>query len=342
VDSTTGIFNPLNSYNTLQRQLSDQTYMENTFKFIKATQTWMSTGQKQAEQIMCVDTFYNNTSMDSLSSAPPLKLTQDYVECHSTWVTAAQNAIGVAAGSASLYANAAMGIVCVIVFTIYNQVKSQTGGADAKLTPAAKKAEAEVKRKIKAEKAVNQLLGTIAEEYIDVKRSLAGGVSDPGIQAIAKNLKEYRKYYPSKGPSRVGIENLDEELSKERLKEAGWESGGESSDSDNSDSDEDDEQERKAFEGKRVLLQGLSNDSPYNGALGKCIAYEADTDARLFRVTIVAPNHIRGKRVKVRFENLRKPTPEEVAKVKAQGPPGQASLIPGLPLPLPEVQCAQQ
>jgi hypothetical protein len=97
------------------------------------------------------------------------------------------------------------------------------------------------------------------------------------------------------------------------------------------------------LEGKRVLLQGLVNGSPYNGALGKCMAYEADTDAQLFRVTIVAPAHIRGKRVKVRFENLRKPTPDEVAKVKAQGPPGQdAPLIPGLPLPVPGVQCAQQ
>jgi hypothetical protein len=344
VDSTTGIFNPLNRFNTLQRQLSNNKYMESTYTFIKATQTWMSTGQKQAEQIMCVDTFYNATSLDALSSVPPLKLTQAYVECHSTWVTAAQNAIGVAAGSASLYANAAMGLVCLIVFTIYNQVKSQTGGADAKLTPSAKKAEAEAKRKIKAEKAVNQLIGTIAEEYIDVKRSLAGGVSDPGIQAIAKDLREYRKFFPSRGPSRVGIETLDEELSKEKLKEAGWESGGESSDSDGNeeDEDEDDEQERRALEGKRVLLQGLSSESPYNGALGKCIAYEADTDARLFRVTIVAPIHIRGKRVKVRFENLRKPTPDEVAKVKAQGPPGQGSLIPGLPLPLPAVPCAQQ
>jgi hypothetical protein len=107
------------------------------------------------------------------------------------------------------------------------------------------------------------------------------------------------------------------------------------------------EAEKEALVGKRVGLHGLPPGSPFNGAIGKCMQYDKEGGAvaeedgamgtsGLFRVTIIAPNHVRGKRVKVKFENLYKPTPEEVQAAKNAGPPGSDNLLGIVPAPCPQ------
>ena len=337
MDSTVGIFNPLNLYNVDQRQVSINTYQEKTYKFIKATKQWVSTGLKKAKQIMCVDTFFFDDMMTGLSSAPPMPLVQGYYNCHSTLLNAIKTSVGAAAGAASLYTNIAMAAILGAIFTVLNY-RTQP---DKKLIPRKKKQAMMTRRKERADQALHSLMGMVAEEYIGVKRQVAGTSKDQGIEKMAEKLAFYRKFYPRDGDGEFRMPT-DEELIAEQEAARAAALG--------SESDQEEaalEAEKEALVGKRVGLHGLPPGSPFNGAIGKCMQYDKEGGAvaeedgamgtsGLFRVTIIAPNHVRGKRVKVKFENLYKPTPEEVQAAKNAGPPGSDNLLGIVPAPSPQ------
>jgi len=325
IDTTVGIFAPINLYNNDLRQISTQTYMETFYKFVKSTKTWVAAGQKMASRIMCVDTFFFSDMMSGLAANPPMPLVQGYYNCHKTLADSVQAAIGNAAGAASLIANIAIAAVCFFWFSVYNTTKGEKG-----MIPKKKKEEMKARRKERAETALHNLMGTIAEEYIGMKRKVAGTVKDEGIEKMADQLKFYYHFHNPERLHGFSLPDDDEDAAD------GFESDG----SENSAAERiREEAERQEFVGKRVGLTGLIPGSPYNDAIGKCTQYDAESDDPVFRVTIIAPNHIRGKRVKVRFENLFKPTPEQVQAARNAPPPGSDGLFGGA---IPAPGCPQQ
>lgn len=261
---------------------------------------------------MCIDTFFNQTMMDSLVSVPPIVLVQAYYECHQTPFSALQSAVGSASGAASLYANTAMAIICGIIFFLIN---SAAKDEENKLLNAKDKARKEAREARRAEKALQQLMGTMAQEYIALK-SKAASPENPSVVRMTDRLETYKKYFPFSDVERLA----------EPEEEA-----------DPADAASEEEAANKALIGKRVGLVGLNTASGFNGAIGKCIVYSPDEE--LFSVTIIAPLPLRGKKVKIRFENMYLPTKEEIAAAKATELP-KAGVIQ-IPLVGGEIPCTQ-
>ena len=244
-----------------------------------------------------------------------MSLIQVFYRCHATLISSLTAAVGAASGSANLYANTAMGIICLVVFQFYNVSSKDKIISNQKRDKMLKQLQGQ------KETVLEELVALLSADYVERRRrrnnvmaASSKSMKSPGRgnspddededededeDVVMTQLAELERLNGKKAKleKRIGKQQEQGRLTRlarsasARLSAAAADDDSFTGFASASDS-EDEDGAVSRFVNRFVELQ---QEGPYKGCVGRVKSFTRAT--RQFTVVVSYPGHFRGKKV---------------------------------------------